>query len=152
MIICIICLGIESNNMRQDDVVAGDPEESNGSSKTIYNFLSIGLALCSAALLSSRSFVIRTFRNNSGYAGFDQSLDAKLLEGIMQCLFMILLIRHPDFTLTWFDFGRGALAGACWALGRILLAIAIAEGIAGPAQALTADGLWLTLWIRLFGT
>ena len=64
----------------------------------------------------------------------------------------MLLISQTNFTLTWLELGFGTLAGSFYALGRVLLAMAIAEGLAGPAQALCAPPLWHTLWISLFGT
>ena len=71
MIICIMCLGIESNNQSEDEEgVAIEPGEENGRSPVINCFLSLGLALFGAVLMSSKHLIIRMF-NKTGYTGFD---------------------------------------------------------------------------------
>ena len=61
MIMCVICLGIESSNKVEDEVVSVDPEEENGLSKVMNCFLAIVLVLFCAILLSSKSLLIRTY-------------------------------------------------------------------------------------------
>ena len=156
MIICIMCLGIESNNQSEDediDLEAVDPGEGNGFSKVVNCFLALGLALCGAVLMSTKHFIIRLYSKGGGYSGFDQSLDASILEGTIMCFFLIPLLRNSDFVFTWLDLSRGTLAGIGMTLGRILIAIAVAEGIAGPAQALmSTHALWQSLWTTLFAS
>ena len=67
----------------------------------------------------------------------------------MAC-FLIPLLKRPDFTLSWTDLAIGTLAGSLMTVGRILIAIAVAEGIAGPAQSLmSTHALHQALWTAL---
>ena len=70
MIICIICLGIESSNKKDDeDVELEDGEVESGRSKVVSCFLAILLGLVSAVLMSSKHILIRFFKG--GYSAFD---------------------------------------------------------------------------------
>ena len=59
-----------------------------------------------------------------------------MIAGIEMSLFLIPLIKYYDFTPTWIDYAWGSLAGFLIVNGWIFIAIAVSEGIAGPAQSL----------------
>ena len=154
MFLGIFCLGIDSDNKNEDadaDVIGIDPEEKNGMSKVMNCFLAVGLTLFCALLLSFKSLIIRKF-GGGGYTGFDQAVDSSILEGITYCFFLLPLISQHNFKVTLFELATGSLAAMGFAIGRVLKAISIAEGIAGPAQALSMQAIWLTLLIAIFGT
>ena len=131
MIVCIACIGIESSR-KKDLVNSNEDSDENGMSKVVSCFLAIFLGLCAAMLMSIKHMIIRNFKN-SGYAGFDQALDSNILEGIIQSFFLIHLLKRSDYDFKWTDLLRSSIAVFGIGMGRILIAIGVAEGIAGPA-------------------
>lgn len=84
MIICVMCLGIESNNQGENediDLEAVEPGEGNGLSKVLNCFLGLLMSLCGAVLMSTKHLIIRLFSKGGTYSGFDQALDSSILEG-----------------------------------------------------------------------
>ena len=95
--------------------------------------------------MSSKHMLIRCYKG--GYSAFDQAVDSAILEAVALSCFLFPLLKHPDFTFEWTDLAWGALAGSLMTAGRILIAIAVAEGIAGPAQALMSTMLFIRRFI-----
>ena len=158
MIICVLCLTIESNNKRsqvasEEEMAqeqAEDGEVLTGTQKAVLCFLAILMGMISAVLMSAKHLATKYFKGD-GYTPFDQSLDAAILEGLILSFFLIPLIKFEGYTPTWVDFAWGSLAGTLIVLGRVFIAIAVAEGIAGPAQSLmSTHALHQSLWTALF--
>ena len=90
------------------------------------------MGMISAVLMSIKHLATKYFKGD-GYSPFDQALDAAILEGLIMAFFLIPLIKYENYTPTWVDFAWCSLAGTLIVLGRIFIAIAVTEGIAGPA-------------------
>ena len=152
MVICIICLGIESSNKGDDDENLQESDENGKRSKVVSCFLAILLGLVAAVLMTTKHLIIRLF-NKTGYAAFDQAVDSAILEGILTSFLLIPLFKQYSFTFEWTDLAWGSLAGFLMTAGRILIAIAVAEGIAGPAQSLmSTHALYQALWTAIFAS
>ena len=75
MIICVICLSIESNNKKNEENIMSaeseqDDEELDGNQKALYCFFGILLVTLAAAMMSTKHLVIK-FVNIGGYTAFD---------------------------------------------------------------------------------
>ena len=90
------------------------------------------MGMFAAVLMSAKHLATKYFKGG-GYTPFDQALDASILEGFIMVFLLIPLIEVEKYTPTWIDFAWGSLAGTLIVLGRVFIAIAVAEGIAGPA-------------------
>ena len=140
MIVCVFCLTIEANNKKNELLteeektkeLVEDGEALNGDQKAVLCFLAILMGMISAVLMSIKHLATKYFKGD-GYSPFDQALDAAILEGLTCAFLLILLIKHEDYTPTWVDFAWCSLAGTLIILARIFIAIAVSEGIAGPA-------------------
>ena len=108
------------------------------------------MGMFAAVLMSVKHLATKYFKGG-GYSPFDQALDASILEGFIMCFLLIPLITVEQYTPTWIDFAWGSLAGTLIVLGRVFIAIAVSEGIAGPAQSLmSTHALHQSLWTALF--
>ena len=139
MVVCVFCLTIEANNKKNEVLTVEeetkqleDGEVLDGNQKAVLCFLAILMGMICAVLMSIKHLATKYFKGD-GYSPFDQALDAAILEGLTCAFLLIILIKHEDYTPTWVDFGWCSLAGTLIILARIFIAIAVSEGIAGPA-------------------
>jgi hypothetical protein len=96
-------------------------------------------------LMSSKHFIIRKFQKE--YDPFSQTIDGFIIEySFFTCLAVYLgFYGAPDLSLR--NLIIGTIAGLLFSLARINMSMAIALGIAGPAQALiSTHSLYQTMW------
>jgi uncharacterized membrane protein len=145
MIVCISCLGLETNSKR-DEMAEDLLGEGNGRSKFFNCFVALLIGNIAPILMSTKHYTIRKFK--SGYTAFDLSLDSGLIEFLIYSCHTIVLVRMPDFEFfDWRNLVYGTIAGVLIQSGRLFIAVAVSEGIAGPAQALmSTHALHQTFW------
>ena len=149
MILCIVCLSFETSQKGDEDPseTIGDEEYdySEGPSKLMSCVYALILASFAPWTMSIKQVIIRWYMKD--YPPLLLSLDSMVLENGVFCIATILLVKGEEFDYTWQVFGIGAAAGIMIGLGRILMAIAVAVGIAAPAQALmSTHALYQTMW------
>ena len=84
------------------------------------------------------------------YDPISQAVDGFLIEYSIMCVITCILVQDASFDFTLSVFFTGTTAGCFMCISRILLAIAIAVGIAGPAQSLNAThGIHQSMWSLL---
>ena len=82
-------------------------------------------------LMSTKHVVIRKYKGN--YDAVTQSIDSFIPEYFVLSCITWFLLQHPSYEFTWTSFAIGTFAGILMSIGRILIAIAISEGIAAAA-------------------
>jgi drug/metabolite transporter (DMT)-like permease len=137
MITCVICLSVESG-------LKGNGSEE-GDADMEYCFYAIGVALIAPLLMSSKHFMIRRFKPN--YKPMDQAMDGFIMEYFCFSMLAIYLFVDGEIPMNARTLLLGMASGCLSSLGRLCIAIAVAVGIAGPAQALMAThSLHQTMW------
>ena len=123
------CVGILSLNGSSKPNVG-----ETGVDQRYYAFLSVACGLISPLALSIKHIFIRFYK--SGYNTWDMAIDGLILEYsiyIMLAVYYILILG--SFSI--YDMLMGCLASVFLMSGKIAIAMAIAEGLAGPATSLT---------------
>ena len=75
MVICVVCLSIESNNKKNDEYIITeeteeDEEVLDGNQKALLCFYAILLGILAALMMSAKHLVIKCV-NIGGYTAFD---------------------------------------------------------------------------------
>jgi glucose uptake protein GlcU len=96
-------------------------------------------------LMSSKHFIIRKFKD--AYDPFTQTIDGFIIEYTIFSLFAIYLGIHGEPDLSARNLIIGTIAGLFYSVSRINMSMAVAIGIAGPAQAMiSTHALYQTMW------
>ena len=96
-------------------------------------------------LMSCKHVVIRMYKGS--YDPISQAVDGFLIEYSLLSVITYILVQDNTFDFTFNVFLTGTTAGCFMCVSRILLAIAIAVGIAGPAQSLNSThGIHQSMW------
>uniref|UniRef100_A0A7S3CMZ1 EamA domain-containing protein n=1 Tax=Strombidium rassoulzadegani TaxID=1082188 RepID=A0A7S3CMZ1_9SPIT len=136
---CAILLLVDSSRRRGKTFF---DESGAEKSTTFYAFLSLGLAFLVPIGFTYKHFVIRKYLDSYNY--YYLAIDCAILESITCSLFLILYMRENQLEMD--QILMGSLSGWLMVLGRIFIAVGIAEGVAGPAQAImSTNGIWVTL-------
>jgi len=151
---CALCLALEASSKKDtvaevDEEVGGvEVKDSNGLSQKVNAFFAIMFGFLAPVLMSTKHVFIRKFKNQLGYKGFNQAIDSNIVEFALFSLLLIPLSYRFEFTLK--DLVIGGIAGTLASLGRVFIAIGVADGIAGPAQAMmSTHAIWQTTWTTL---
>ena len=79
--------------------------------------------------MSTKHLFIRMFKTN--YSGVDMGIDSSIIEYALFLFFLSPLSQ--ELAIGWREIGIGCIAGVLICLGRILIAIGVSNGLAGPA-------------------
>ena len=153
---CAMCLVFEAGSKKSevsevDMEIDGEiVEDSNGLSERTNAFFAILCGFLGPILMSTKHAFIRKYKNQLGYGGFSQATDSNVIEYLILCFFLIPLASTFDYTFK--DLLIGAVAGILASLGRVFIAIGVADGLAGPAQAcMSTHAIHQTLWTTFVG-
>ena len=104
--------------------------------------MSVCLALLSPLSLSIKHIFVRTYKKV--YNSWDVSIDGLMFE--YQIYFLIGIFYFTQGEIIWGDFLLGSFGSCFIATGKILIVLAVANGLAGPAASLMLTQIiYLTL-------
>mmetsp|Transcript_9665 Transcript_9665/g.14711 ORF Transcript_9665/g.14711 Transcript_9665/m.14711 type:complete len:260 (+) Transcript_9665:283-1062(+) len=130
---CIFCLALDS---MEKEAAGGEH------SQMIYSFYALGLAFLVPIGFSYKHYVTRRYSDTYNY--YDLGLDSGILENLTFSVFSIYLLRTEGFSLSQLFYGGAS--GLLLALGKVFIAVAVVEGMAGPAQAVMAtNSVYMTI-------
>mmetsp|Transcript_19121 Transcript_19121/g.32595 ORF Transcript_19121/g.32595 Transcript_19121/m.32595 type:complete len:148 (-) Transcript_19121:100-543(-) len=96
---------------------------------------------------SLKHYMVRQYKKSYNY--YYLAVDSAILESLTVAVIYFMYLGDNEFDTG--DFFIGGLAGSLMVLGRIFIAVGIAEGVAGPAQAImSTNGIWMTLLTLMF--
>ena len=108
-----------------------------------YAFWALGLAMLVPIGFSFKHFLIRKFKGSYDY--HDLPLDSCILESLSFIPLTVIYGTEIGYNSVP-KFLFGSLAGILQAGGKIFIALAIAEGLAGPTQAImTTNAVYVTI-------
>ena len=84
--------------------------------------------------MTTKHLFIKNFKKS--YSGVDLGIDSTIFELLIFTFFLIPLVQREDFQPDTGEIIIGSVAGCLMSLGRIFISVAVAEGLAAPAQAL----------------
>jgi hypothetical protein len=98
--------------------------------------MSIICGLCSPLALSLKHIVIRFYKKQ--YAAWDMAIDGLIIEYLLYGILAIytFLLGSSSFEFSYYNLMIGTLSSLFLIVGKISIAMAVAEGIAGPAASL----------------
>jgi len=134
------CVGLLSLNGSSKKSTSGD----GGIAQREYALLSILCGLVSPLALSLKHIFIRYYKK--GYNTWDMAIDGLILEYLLYALlaFQSFVIGNTPFTS--YNLIMGAVASVFIITGKISIALAVANGIAGPAASLSStQAIYATL-------
>jgi len=141
---CALLLMIESTSKKGETFV---DESGVEQSKEIYAFYCLGLAMLVPVGYSLKHFLVRRFQKSYNY--YYLPIDSSIFENLTLVVFFGIYLQDNEVSTG--DFFLGGLAGSLMVIGRIFIAVGIAEGVAGPAQAImSTNGIWMTLLALIF--
>lgn len=118
---CVVCLAIDSAQGRSQK--GGQVQY-----EIKYAFYSLGLAVIVPINFSIKHFLIRKYKCDSK----NLSIDSAILESLTYCIFVAPYINQNGFWSLKMLL-LGSLAGCLLIAGRILIEMAVSEGLGGPA-------------------
>ena len=108
-------------------------------------FIAIFFGILSAVLTSTKHIFIRKYKNQLGYEGSMQAIDSNIFEYGVTCLLLFPLSKIYDYTFK--DLLIGTAAGFFFAAARVLIAVGVADGMAGPSYGMmSTHSIHQTIW------
>ena len=139
-VLCAIFLGLDSMSKKGQTFTDSDGVEQ---SLALYQLISLGLAFLVPIGFTLKHYVIRKYKGSYNYNFLP--VDSGIIESFTCLVFFIIWLARGE-QVTSEQFWMGGLSGTFIMLGRILIAMGVAEGLGGPAQAvMSANGIWVTL-------
>lgn len=130
MLCCVGLLSLNSHMKSENEI-----HSETGETQRYYAFLSIACGLLSPMALSVKHIFIRFYKQ--GYSTWDMAIDGLILEYsiyIMMAIYYIFIQANSAFN--WSNMIIGCFASLFLMSGKISIALAVAEGLAGPATSL----------------
>mmetsp|Transcript_11641 Transcript_11641/g.19669 ORF Transcript_11641/g.19669 Transcript_11641/m.19669 type:complete len:130 (+) Transcript_11641:701-1090(+) len=123
---CAALLMVDSASKKGETFTDESGEEQ---SKAAYSFYALGLAFLVPIGFTFKHFVIRKYQKS--YNCYYLPVDSAILESLTCSFFLIFYLDENAITTE--QIVLGGLSGCLMVLGRIFIAVGIAEGVAGPA-------------------
>ena len=128
---CVIFLGLAAST-KPSKPVAVNADGEGGMSQSSYSFIALGLAFGVPVGFSIKHYVTRKYKGS--YQPMFVAVDSGILESITCCVLAIIHEVQTGFSLK--QMFLGGLAGTLMMTGRITMAVSVASGQGGPAQAI----------------
>lgn len=127
MLSCVGLLSINGNSKANTD---------DGVDRRYYAFISIICGLCSPLALSCKHIIIRFFKK--GYNTWDMALDGLIFEYLLYAILALytFVLSNIESQFSFYNLMIGFFASCFLIVGKISIAMAVANGIAGPAASL----------------
>eukprot|EP00355_Strombidium_rassoulzadegani_P003296 CAMPEP_0168614938 /NCGR_PEP_ID=MMETSP0449_2-20121227/4242_1 /TAXON_ID=1082188 /ORGANISM="Strombidium rassoulzadegani, Strain ras09" /LENGTH=315 /DNA_ID=CAMNT_0008655653 /DNA_START=170 /DNA_END=1117 /DNA_ORIENTATION=- len=142
MMLAILCgclLLVDSAGKKGETFI---DESGAEQSKALYSFYSLGLAFLVPIALSSKHYLIRKYQSSYNY--YFLAIDSAILESLSCSIFFLVFMADNEVEIE--QLLIGGLTGGLMIIGRIYIAVGIAEGVAGPAQSvMSTNGIWMTI-------
>eukprot|EP00347_Sterkiella_histriomuscorum_P014658 403360042 len=142
MMTCVGFISVSSQQASTDSSLTDQDLQQ----RQYYGYISILFALLSPLSLSVKHIFIRKFKKQ--YDSWDVSIDGLIFE--YQIYLLIAIYYFSQSQVVWEDLLIGTIGSLFIAVGKISIALAVANGIAGPAASLsTTQVIYLTLLTTL---
>ena len=110
-----------------------------------YNLIALSIGMLAPCFMSTKHVIIRMFKGN--YDPISQAIDGILIESFLYSIIALFLLKDPNFDFTFQVFLTGTLSGCLRFTSVVLISIAVAVGLAGPAQSLmSTHGMHQAIW------
>lgn len=134
---CVVCLALDSASRKADLKTGTNPK---------YSLYALILAFFVPMGFSMKHYLIRKYKGS--YDSNHLPLDSAILESISCAIFIpFYLSEKGPYTLD--SFLLGSIGGCLMVAGRILVAMAVAEGFGGPAQSLMSTNTVYTIILTI---
>ena len=125
MIACVVLIGVSTSVTEAEDTLDGENKQS-------YAILAISFSFLSPLFLSLKHIFIRSYKQQ--YNSWDMAIDGLIFEYQLYIFVSIYFIYTSTFD--FFDFQLGTIASLFMMTGKILISLAVSNGLAGPAASL----------------